>query len=132
MSKVSVIVPVYNVQDYLRECLDSIVNQTLKDIEIICVNDGSTDKSLSILEEYAKGDNRFIILSKSNSGYGHTINTGMSKAKGEYVIIVESDDIAFPDMLEKMCNAADNKKADIVRANYYDYDAEEIFLFTII
>lgn len=129
MIKVSVIVPVYNVQDYLRECLDSIVNQTLKDIEIICVNDGSTDKSLSILEEYAKTDDRFIILSKSNSGYGHTINTGMSKAKGEYVIIVESDDIAFPDMLQKMCNVADTKKADIVRANYYDYDGSDYAIF---
>lgn len=125
MTKISVIVPVYNVQDYLRECLDSIVNQTMSDIEIICVNDGSTDESLSILEEYAKKDDRFVILSKSNSGYGNTINIGMSKAQGEYVIIVESDDIAFPDMLEKMYNAACDKNADIVRANYYDYDGTD-------
>jgi glycosyltransferase involved in cell wall biosynthesis len=76
MPKVSIILPIYNAEEYLEECLDSIINQTLKDIEIICVNDGSKDNSLAIIQKYASLDERIKIIDKSNSGYGHTMNIG--------------------------------------------------------
>ena len=90
--KVSVIIPVYNVEEYLRECLDSVVNQTLKEIEIICVDDGSTDSSLEILKEYAKNDNRISVLTQENSGSGKSRNNGINNAKGEFIAFMDSDD----------------------------------------
>ena len=89
---VSVIIPVYNVENYLRQCLDTVINQILQEIEIICINDGSTDNSLKILEEYAKKDNRIIILSQENKGSGPTLNNGISKSTGEFIAIMDSDD----------------------------------------
>lgn len=89
---VSIVIPVCNVEKYLRECLDSVINQTMTELEIICVDDGSNDNSLSILKEYENKDNRIIVISKENSGYGNTMNVGMDKATGEYIGIVESDD----------------------------------------
>lgn len=94
--KVSIVVPVYNVEKYLRECLDSLLAQKLKDIEIIVVNDGSTDSSADIAAEYAARDSRVRLISKENEGYGKTMNRGFSEARGEYVGIVESDDFADP------------------------------------
>lgn len=90
--KVSVIVPVYNVEEYLPTCLDSLINQTLREIEIICVNDGSTDKSLSILQSYAKKDNRIIIINKENSGPGDSRNVALNCVNGEFVLFVDGDD----------------------------------------
>jgi glycosyltransferase involved in cell wall biosynthesis len=81
--KVSIVIPIYNVEKYLRQCLDSVVSQTLKDIEIICVNDGSKDSSLDIIKEYAEKDERVKIIDKPNSGYGHSMNCGFDKAIGE-------------------------------------------------
>ena len=121
MPKVSVLVPVYNVERYLRECLDSIVNQTLKDIEIICINDGSTDSSLSILEEYAKNDSRIKIIDKSNSGYGISMNIGLDNATGDYVGIIESDDFADLGMFETLYNMAVENKVDLVKSDWYCY-----------
>ena len=92
MPKVSVLVPIYNVEEYLDECLTSIAVQTLKDIEIICINDGSTDNSPRILQKYAKKYSNFIVINKKNSGYGDSMNRGLEKASGEYIGIVESDD----------------------------------------
>ncbi|MBE6444180.1 MAG: glycosyltransferase family 2 protein [Alphaproteobacteria bacterium] len=93
--KISIIIPVYNTEKYLRQCLTSVVNQTLKDIEIICVNDGSTDNSLSILKEYAKKDNRIKIIEKTvSSGAGDSRNQGIKVAQGEYLWFVDSDDWA--------------------------------------
>ena len=119
--KVSIIVPVYNVEKYLRQCLDSIISQTLKEIEIICLNDGSTDSSLSILEDYSRNDSRIRIISKSNSGYGHTMNTGIREAVGDYVGIIESDDFIAPGMYEKLYQEAVQHNVDVVKAdfNYY-------------
>ena len=85
MAKISVIVPVYNVEKYLTECIESICSQSLEDLEIICVNDGSTDNSLDILNDFAKQDKRIIVINKANSGYGHTINMGLNAATGEYI-----------------------------------------------
>lgn len=92
MPKISIIVPVYNVKKYLSKCLDSLINQTLKDIEIICVNDGSTDNSLDILNEYAKKDERIVVINKENSGPGASRNLGIEKARGGYILFVDADD----------------------------------------
>ena len=116
--KVSVIVPVYNVKKYLRKCLDSIIGQTLKDIEIILVNDGSTDSSLSICEEYAEKDKRITLISKENRGPSHTRNTGLKTAKGEYISFVDSDDYIEENMLEKLYNLGQESSADIIFCNH--------------
>ena len=121
MSKVSVVIPTYNVEKYLRECLDSVVNQTLKDIEIICVNDGSTDNSLEILKEYASKDARIKIIDKPNSGYGHSMNTGIDSATGEYLGIVEPDDYIELNMYETLYNKAKELDLDFIKGNYYRY-----------
>ena len=108
--KVSVIIPVYNVEKYLRECLDSVVNQTLKDIEIICVNDGSTDNSLEILKEYEKQDSRIKIIDKKNEGVAAARNDGIRIANGEFVCFIDPDDY-YPlvDILEDLyTNAKQN------------------------
>ncbi len=89
---ISIIVPIYNVENYLRKCLDSLVNQTYKNIEIICVNDGSTDNSLNILREYEQIDNRIIIVDKKNGGLSNARNSGLKKVTGEYLMFVDSDD----------------------------------------
>lgn len=113
MAKVSIIVPVYNVEKYLRKCLDSLINQTLKDIEIICINDGSTDKSLEILEEYKNRDSRIILLNQENSGQSVARNRGIEIAKGEYLGFVDPDDWVDLDYYEKLYNAASTNDADI-------------------
>ena len=89
MAKVSIIVPTYNVEQYLSECMDSIIGQTMKDLEIICVNDGSTDSSLDILQKYAAADDRIIIIDKKNEGYGRAMNDGLDRATGEYVTVLQ-------------------------------------------
>lgn len=123
---VSIVVPVCNVQKYLRQCLDSLTDQTLQDIQIICIDDGSTDDSLSILQEYASRDPRVEIISKPNAGYGHTMNMGFAAAKGEYVGIVESDDFAEVDMFEKMYNLAKSNDADVVKSNFFQYTTNTV------
>ena len=119
---VSVVVPIYNVEKYLRQCLDSIVGQTLQDIEIILVNDGSTDGSLSIIHEYAQQDNRITVIDKPNEGYGKTMNRGIEAATGEYIGIVESDDWIEPDMYETLYRIAKSHDVEVVKANYVAFD----------
>ena len=123
--KISVLVPVYNVEKYLRQCLDSIINQTFEDIEIICINDGSLDGSLKILQEYQSQDNRIVIIDKPNSGYGDSMNTGLSKARGEYIGIVESDDFIEPEMFETLFKCANQHNLDLVRCQYYEYKTQD-------
>lgn len=125
MIKLSVIVPVYNVEKYLQQCLDSIINQTLKDMEIICVNDGSTDGSLAILEEYAQKDNRVKIINKPNSGYGHTMNSGIDAASGEYIGIIESDDFIAEDMYQELYELAVKDDADVAKSNWFHYFSKD-------
>ena len=125
MPKVSVIVPVYNVEPYLRECMDSIVRQTLKDIEIICVNDGSTDGSPEILKEYAGRDSRIVLVNKENGGYGMAMNIGLDRATGEYVGIVEPDDYVALTMYEDLYNAAREYDLDLVKADFYRFCTDE-------
>jgi cellulose synthase/poly-beta-1,6-N-acetylglucosamine synthase-like glycosyltransferase len=114
MPKVSVIMPVYNTQRYLRECLDSVVNQTLRNIEIICVDDSSTDGSPEILREYQAKDERITILKQEKSNAGAARNLGLSIASGEYLSFLDSDDFFELTMLEHMYACAKNRNADIV------------------
>ena len=119
--KVSVIIPVYNTEKYLRECLDSVVNQTLKDIEIICVDDGSTDGSLAILHEYEEKDSRVKVYMQEKSNAGAARNVGLSKATGEYLAFLDSDDYYELFMLEHMLACAQKRVADIVVCRYHTY-----------
>lgn len=119
--KVSVIVPVMNVAPYLRECLDSILTQSLSDIEVLCGDGGSTDGSLEILQEFASKDSRISVLSKPGSGYGQSVNECMRMASGEYIGIVESDDAIKSDMYESLYYIAKNKSLDWVRGDIYLY-----------
>ena len=121
MAKVSIIIPTYNVEMYLVECMDSVVNQTLKDIEIICINDGSTDSSLEILKGYAEKDDRIIIVDKENGGYGIGMNIGLDKATGEYIGIVEPDDFVPLNMYEELYNKAVENDLDLVKADFYRF-----------
>ena len=124
--KVSVIVPVYNNQEYVVTCMNSLVCQTLRDIQIICINDGSTDNSSAVLHSFADKDPRVIVVDKKNGGYGVGINTGLDLAEGKYVTILESDDFADLDMLETLFNYAEAFDLEVVRANFYLYWAKKI------
>ena len=119
MSKVSVIVPVYNGEKYIKKCIDSITNQTFKDFELIVVNDGSTDNTLKILNEIK--DKRLIILDKKNGGVSSARNMGYSRASGKYVLFFDSDDFMENEMLEIMVNDIENNDVQAVRCNLYIY-----------
>ena len=121
MAKVSIIIPTYNVEMYLVECMESVVRQTLKDIEIICINDGSTDGSLDILKSYAEKDDRIIIVDKKNGGYGIAMNIGLEKATGEYIGIVEPDDYGPINMYEDLYQIAKENELDFVKADFYRF-----------
>lgn len=123
MPKISVLVPVYNVKQYLKQCIDSICNQTFEDFEVICIDDGSTDGSEIMLDEFAERDERIRVIHKANSGYGKSMNIGLENARGVYVAIVESDDFIEHNMLEKLYLAAEGSGADITRGRYYRYYA---------
>ena len=120
--KVSVIIPVYNAENYLQQCLDSVANQTLQDIEIICVNDGSTDRSLEILRSFEKKDNRFIILTQENQGAAVARNEGLSIAKGEFISVLDADDFFDPNMLKAAYNrlVETNSEIAIFKVQLYD------------
>ncbi len=124
MTDISVIVPVYNVELYLEECLDSLTAQTYQNMEFICINDGSTDGSLEILREYEKRDSRIKVVDKPNEGYGKTMNRGLAMAKSAWIGIVESDDFVKADMFEKLYEAADSE-VNLVKCNFYKYKAKE-------
>ena len=119
--RVSVVIPVYNVEPYLRLCLESAVNQTLEEIEIIAVNDGSTDGCPKILREYASRDRRIRVIDQPNGGYGRAMNRGIEQARGEYIGILEPDDFADPHMFEDLYLAAKKKRLDFVKADFYRF-----------
>lgn len=121
--KVSVIIPVYNVEKYLEQCLSTVANQTLKEIEIICVDDGSTDSSLKIANSFAEKDSRFIVVSQENGGAGAARNNGLRRARGKYLSFLDSDDFFEETMLEEAYNCAEAHSADFVvfkSDQYYD------------
>lgn len=113
MVKISIIIPVYNVEKYLRQCLDSLIGQTLKDIEIVCVNDGSKDNSLEILREYKNKDSRIVIIDQINQGVSVARNNALKIAKGEYIGFVDSDDWVDADFFEKLYYSAIKNDCDI-------------------
>ena len=114
MCKISVIVPVYNVENYLKESLNSLLKQTFKDFEIICINDGSTDNSQEILEQFSKIDKRVKLINKTNEGCGSARNKGLSLANGEYVYFFDPDDYIREDTLERLYTNAKNNDSDMV------------------
>jgi len=116
MVKISVIIPVYNTGKYLAECLDSVINQTFKDIEIICINDGSTDNSLSVLKRYAKKDKRIKVIIQINKGLSAVRNRGIEEAQGEYISFIDSDDVIDKDYYKVLINLMKKHHADIVMA----------------
>ena len=126
MKKVSLILPICNVSQYLRECLDSVVGQTLQELEIICVDDGSTDNSLEIIREYAARDERIVVITGPNGGYGKAMNKGLDRAAGAYIGIVEPDDYVVPEMFEELYTVASENDLDFVKADFYRFtrDAE--------
>lgn len=123
--KISVIIPVYNVEMYLHQCMDSIIGQTLQDIEIICVNDSSTDQSLRILEDYQSKDSRIKIITQENAGAGAARNQGLRIAKGKYLSFLDSDDFFEKDMLEKAYEMAEAVQADFVVYKSDQYHTEQ-------
>lgn len=126
MIKISVIIPVYNVADYLPNCLDSILNQSVKEVEIICVNDGSSDNSLEILKDYEKKDKRVIIIDKENEGSGVARNAGLAIANGKYVYFVDGDDWLEANSLEHMLKKAEDLNTDILIFGGLSYYQEQL------
>lgn len=135
---ISVIVPVYNVERFLEQCLESIVNQTFNDIEIICINDGSTDNSLSILEKYQKKDKRIRIISQYNKGLSEARNIGIKNAKGKYISFIDSDDFIDLEMFDILFKKSESTQSDITICNFklffedtktYGYYRDEIFYY---
>lgn len=112
--KISIIIPMYNVEKYLRRCLDSVKNQTFKDWQAICVDDGTPDKSGKIAEEYASRDKRFVVIHKKNGGLSDARNAGMKKVQGEYVMYLDSDDFIHPQTMEIAYGLAQKNGTDIV------------------
>ena len=131
--KITVIVPVYNVEHYLDKCLDSVIKQTYKNIEIIVVNDGSTDNSGEICQEYAQKDNRIVYIEKENGGLSDARNAGLDQMTGSYVTFVDSDDWIEQDYVETLYQKITEYQADIAIGNYYSFDEERsVFLFHIL
>lgn len=119
--EISVIVTIYNREKYLRECLDSLVNQTFDDFEVLMIDDGSTDSSRTIAEEYAKKDTRFKLTPSKHIGYPAAKNLGIDLAKGKYIIFLDSDDSAYPQWLGILYTVAENTGADITSCYYDEY-----------
>ena len=129
--QVSIIVPVYNVENYIERCLNSLVNQTFKDIEIITINDGSTDKSLELINKYVKEDIRVSVIDLGDEGVSYCRNLGVEKANGKYIMFVDSDDWIDSNMIEAMYKKAEENKLDLVMCSYIrefkDHSKEKIF-----
>jgi glycosyltransferase involved in cell wall biosynthesis len=122
---ISVLIPVYNVERYLEECLQSVLNQSFRDIEVICLDDGSKDMSGMILDQYAQQDNRIKVIHKANTGYGNNMNVGLDAAAGEYIAIIESDDFADENMLKTLHQAMLQSNADIVKSEYFRFSKNQ-------
>lgn len=121
--KISIIIPVYNSEEYLEECLDSVVAQTIQDVEIICINDGSSDHSLKILNEYKKKDKRIQVITQENAGAGAARNHGLRLAKGKYLSFLDADDFFERDMLEKAY-----KKIEEYQADFVVYESDQYYM----
>ena len=120
--KVSVIIPIYNAYDYLRPALDTVVDQTLREIEIICIDDGSTDHSLDIIKEYQKADERVRIVTENNAGVSTARNKGIIRTRGKYIIFLDADDFYEPTLIEDMYEMAERESLDITVSRYDIYN----------
>ena len=127
MYKISVILPSLNVESYIKQCINSVINQTLDDIEIICVDAGSTDGTLEILGDYVNKDSRVKLIHSNKKSYGYQMNLGIKEANGEYIAIVETDDFIKNTMFEDLYNLSYNGSIDIVKGNFYHYYGEDNF-----
>ena len=116
---VSIIVPVYNAEEYISRCVDSILNQEYKDFELILVDDGSTDCSGQLIDDYAKADNRIVVIHKENGGVSHTRNLAIEHARGTYIQFLDSDDWITPDATKLLVRAAEENQCDLVIADFY-------------
>lgn len=125
MPKVSIIIPVYNVEKYIARCIESVLNQTFNDFELILINDGSKDKSLEIMNNY-KNDNRVIIIDQKNMGPAKTRNKGIEEAKGEYIMFIDSDDYIDKDYIEKYTDALKEDDYDLVMGGYQKINGDKI------
>ena len=121
---ISIVVPVYNVEKYLKRCIESLINQTYKNIEIILINDGSKDNSLSICKEYEKKDERIKVIDKENEGLGYTRNKGIECANGKYIAFIDSDDYIDLDFYEKLYNSAKKNNSDMVFSSFKKVNGE--------
>lgn len=117
--KISIVIPVYNTEKYLEKCISSVLSSTLKDVEVILIDDGSTDDSLRICDEFAQKDNRIIVLHQPNQGVSVARNIGIDNAKGEWLAFVDSDDYIFPDYYKDLIQVAEDNHVDIVRTIHY-------------
>ncbi len=131
MPKISIVVPIYNVEKYLVQCVNSIINQTLTDIEIILVDDGSPDNCPKICDDYAKKDSRIKVLHKKNGGLSSARNAGIKVATGEYIGFVDSDDYIELDMYEKMYSIAKQYEVDFVMSDYYRFNDDNKVIATL-
>jgi len=125
MSKVSIIVPIYNVENYLARCLDTCLSQTYEDIEVICINDGSTDLSYEILKHYEKFDSRIKIIDKQNGRLSSARNAGLEVAKGDYILFVDSDDYISSTTVERLYNNAKANDSDVVIFDYVNWNEKQ-------
>lgn len=121
MSRISVLIPTYNAEQYIEKCIESVLVQSFPDLEIICINDGSTDGSKEIIDRYATKDCRIRTIHKANSGYGHSMNIGLKSATGDYIAIVEADDYVLPNMMQSLFDAAELNRLDFVKADFYRF-----------
>lgn len=125
MKLLSIIVPVYNVKSYLKKCVESIINQTYTNLQIILVDDGSTDGSQDICDEFAQRDSRIVVIHKENGGLSTARNVGMDRAKGAYIAFVDSDDWLEPNMYEALISQLEKHEADIVACSFYECKGDE-------
>ena len=122
MVKISVIIPIFNVESYLSKCLKSVINQSLEDIEIICINDGSSDNSFKILKDFSKKDSRIKIINQSNHGLAYSRNIGIKNSTGDYILFLDSDDYIDVNTLEKLYNLAIKNECDLILFKLLNFD----------
>ena len=128
---ISVIIPIYNVEKYIQQCMESVIGQTFANLEIICVDDGSTDGSAEILDRYATYDARVVVIHNENHGYGYSVNYGIKHAKGKYLAVVESDDYILPDMYALLFSVAEAQQAEIVKGDFCEFRSSHGIEYTV-